>query len=168
MLLTKVRKLQESVEQHVNDEIRSVPTTIPLSTSNRVHSPTSGLSPAAKRQHPTRAAHELLPRNPSTFAVSTENESTDSTSTKKCQYVPGQLFTATYTLPLILPKPTGVRVPLSSQGNEAIPRCMVACSPSRIPIREKIVTDDIDCTAVKVCYSLLHYVTISFYVLLLS
>ena len=170
--IIQVRKLQENVEQRVNDlrkKIQAVTTTTPLSTSKRARSPTSGLSPAAKRQHPAHAACKLFPRNPSTVTVSTENESTNSNSTKeKCQYVPGQLFTATHTLPLILPKPTGVRVPLSSQENETIPRHMVACSPSRIPIRVKIVTDDIDCTAVKVCYSLLHYVTIRFYVITTS
>lgn len=110
------------------------------------------MSPAAKRLHPAHAARELFPGNPSTATVSAEDQSTNSTSTnEERQYVPGQLFTATHLLPLILPKPTGVRVPLSSQENVTVPRRMVACSPSRIPVREMIVTEDTDCTAVKVC-----------------
>ena len=95
--------------------MQAVTTTTPLSASKRAHSPTSGLSVGAKRQHPAHAARELFPRNLSTVTVSTENESTNSNSTKeKCQYVAGQLFTATHTTS----NPTGVRVPRSSQENE--------------------------------------------------
>ena len=138
--IIQVRKMQMNLEQRVNDlrkKIQSVTITTAPSTSKRTRSPTSsttGLSPAAKRLHPAHAARELFPRKPST--VSTECQSTNSPSTiEKCRYVPGQLFTATHLFPLIMPKPTAVRVPLSSQENERVPKRMVACSPSRIPVR---------------------------------
>ena len=114
--MIQVSKLQENVELHTNDlrkKIQALTTTTPVSTSKRARFPTSissGLSPAAKRLHPARAARELFPRNPSTYTatVSTENQSANPTSTnEKRLYIPGQLFTATHFLPLILPKPTG-------------------------------------------------------------
>ena len=112
------------------------------------------MSPAAKRLHPAHAARELLPRN--SLTASAENQSTNnspSTIDDKCIYVPGQLFTAKRLLPLIMPKPAAVRVPLLSQENERVPKRLTACSPSRIPVRETIATDDTDGTAVKVHYS---------------
>ena len=157
--IIQVRNAQIKLEQRVNDlktKIQSVSITTPVSTSKRTLSPTStstGLSPAAKRLHPAHAARELFPRN--SLTASAENQSTNNSPSTidKCRYVPGQLFTAKRLLPLIMPKPAAVRVPLSSHESERVPKRLIACSPSRIPVRETIATDDTNGTTVKVRYS---------------
>ena len=149
--IIQVGKMQLNIQQRVNDikmKMQSVTGTTQLGTFKRILSPTSsttGLSPAAKRPHPAHAACQLFPRN-----LPDVSESTTAPLASRCRFVPGQLFTATHILPQIVPKPTEARVPLSSQENR-VPKPMVVCSPSCIPIQNEITINDSDRTDVTVC-----------------
>ena len=150
--IIQVGKMQLNIQQRVNDikmKMQSVTgTSTQLGTFKITLSPTSsttGLSPAAKRPHPAHAARQLFPRK-----FPDVSESITAPLASRCRFVPGQLFTATCILPQIVPKPTEARVPLSSQENR-VPKPMVVCSPSCIPIQNEITINDSDGTDVTVC-----------------